>query len=1058
MARTKFTDFLITKGWIPLLVLLGLSGNLNSSNLLEVAPLTDKVIMLYFDEGYMDYPDNLIVDRLDLAAADDKSSYFLTSYDDEDYSSSVIPSHTSRKSKGMEFVSNSGVPWAGNSFNPTGKPWASEHRVYLFLDSSLKPGHTYKLNTGSLADNGEEWTFTFDVEELRSEAVHVNTLGYAPQAPKYGYVYQWMGRQGGLDLTDYQGNEFYLISLETNQSVFAGTMQKRTSADNPETGHDNDTPNRNFLGAEVYECDFSDFSASGKYKLVVEGIGSSYPFTIGDDPIWEAYYHGARSLYHQRSGIRLSPPYTQEGYIRPVTQNTKVTSDDGTDFSGQLLYCTLPWVEWDHGEGGGESIPAIRDASIGNALDVAGWYHDAGDWDSYAHHHKIPNMLMSVYEVVPERFMDGDLNIPESGNGIPDIVDEASWLVKFNYRLRKELMNKGYSDGGVGGARIAGDFFKGVDGDAERDKPSWKDFRRYVVTNADAYMTYMYASQAAQLAYVLKNLGKDPHGFPVEMLDHVELSQMTVDLVDWLQEAEEAWSWASDPDNQPSRHAHYRNELWVYKMNAAVQLYRLTGKEYYHQVALGGLDKLRSQPAVSDVESLGVYGYLLTQNFDIDKQLQADLESLVVRNAGFKALDAAQRRGLRWGGVYNMRMLVGHATTPWMFDAVMAYGITGNQEYADVVHTTADYFLGSNPLHTTWMTGVGPRPARGGFHLDSRYLWDENWKVYPGFVPYGPWTMANKYNPFTWTIDGVEMEGGAGPWNVHWANFSVYPFMEEWPGHERYNNNIHSPSATENTIHQQAVHVAITYGFVNNRHNTNASASVALGSIALDQTELTFNASGEDAVLVATLDRDDASMATLKWSSSDPRVAHVDGYGRVTAVTAGTAVITCSTLDGSVFVTSNVNCNWEDTSVNSITISPANYTLVEGEKRLLSIEFDPADATNQLVNWSFDSDGIVNIDDSNYLTALKPGNVTATATTVKDSKTFQIDVEVLEKADYVIADFDVVKPVTNSPQPDASQLYTPGGGTSDIAAANPLKGLANSSDLVFKYGRPSGEW
>ena len=50
---------------------------------------------------------------------------------------------------------------------------------------------------------------------------------------------------------------------------------------------------------------------------------------------------------------------------------------------------------------------------------------------------------MLAYEMAPRNFTDGELSIPESGNGVPDILDEAAWLPRFCYRLRHELMDRG---------------------------------------------------------------------------------------------------------------------------------------------------------------------------------------------------------------------------------------------------------------------------------------------------------------------------------------------------------------------------------------------------------------------------------------------------------------------------------------------------------------------------------------------------------------------------------------------------------------------------------------
>lgn len=949
-----------------------------ASDIVEIVPVTNRILLLTFDDGTVIYPNDLQVDRLVIADATDVNYYSLVSSEDTAYAFPQHPMEIGRKTKGTEFVRD--APWAGNSFDPRSKPWASKHFIYLFLEDELQRGAAYTLETGGLAGNGSAWTFTFNEQELRSEAVHVNTIGYAANAPKYGYIYQWMGDKGGLDLSAYGGNTFHLYKEGVADPVYSGVIAFRKSATNQETGQANDTPDRNFLGAEVYECDFSAVTAPGTYTLVVEGIGCSYPFRIGKDALWDAYYTVGRALYHQRSGIRLAPPYTAEGYVRPVTQNTQVTSDDGTDFSGQLLYSNFPFTSWADGDGGGSTQRDIRDAAGGNLLDVAGWYHDAGDWDAYYTHQRIPILLMLTWEYFPRRFADGDLDLPESGNGIPDLVDEASWLIKFNYRLRKELMEREYSSGGVGGARICPDVYNPVEGNAQNNKPSWQDYRHYVVTQADAFMTYLYAGQAAQFALILKQLGKDPHHFPVEMLDAVSFDAMSRDTVDWEQEAREAWDWASAPGNQPASNKNYGAQLEVYRTYAAVNLYRLTDNDLYQQAALQELERFRNYPDLSEDWRWSLYSYLLTDNSGRDKDLQTYLLSVARSAAEKSGTTAAEKRACRWGGNFYMPMLVGQATTPWVFECMMAYGLTGDTGYLDVVHTTVDYFLGTNPLHTTWTTGLGPRPAEVGFHLDTRY--NNNWELYPGFIPYGPWSMAFGYTPYTWTIDGVLYEGGAGPWNKDWANFSQYPFMEQWPGHERWNSNIHAPMSTENTVHQNAVYGMLTYGFVNNRQNENATAERPVGELILNTTQLTLDGPTDVDTLVATPDIPDASFGALRWTSSNDTIAFVDQLGRVKAVNNGTCTVTVETLDGSVSASCEVTSNWTYVAVDSVVLDPQDMQLTEGQADTVDVFFYPESATEQEVVWHSEDPDIATVDALGRVTALSPGVALIVATAV----------------------------------------------------------------------------
>lgn len=1023
-----------------------------ASEIVEVLPLTNKVIMVHFDDGNVVYPSVLTVNRLDVALADNKMSWSLISTNDNAYQTATIPTTVGRKSKGTEFIRD--ALWAGTSYDPRPKPWASEHWIYLVLPTEMVQGKNYQLNTSTLASNGSSWSFVYDEKTLRSEAVHVNTLGYDSYAPKYGYIYQWMGSLGNLDLSNYNAKSFWVYKDGVEQPVKTGIVNKRKSATNPETDQVYDTPNKNFLGAEVYDCDFSDIVTEGNYKLVVEGIGSSYSFKIGKDAIWDAYYHTARAMYYQRSGIRLAPPYAV--YTRPVTQNTKVTSDDGESFAGKLLYSDYSFMDWVDGNGGGTSQVAIRNAAVGKPLDVAGWYHDAGDWDAYWSHQRVPITLMTLWEFAPNRFADNELNIPESGNGIPDLVDEASWLIKFNYRLRKELKAKGYSNGGVGGARVCADVYNSVEGNPESSKPSWKDTRHYVVTKADAFMTYMYAGEAAQLAIILKKVGKDPTNFPVEMLDAVEFSKMSKDNVDWIKEAEEAYAWAAATENQPVKSTNYAATLDRYRSYAATNLYRLTGKEMYNTVAKSDLTTLSSsKSSLFNDDRWGAYVYLLCDNYKTDKTLQNTLKNIVLSTATNSAVLSASKRACRWGGIFDMPMIIGQATTPAVFETMIASCISSNADFSNTVNTTSDYFLGTNPLHTTWMTSVGPRPVKSGFHLDSRYC--NNWVNYPGFIPYGPESMTYNYSPYTWVIDGVSMDGGAGPWNKDWPNFSMSPVTANWPGHERWNDNIHAPQSSENTIHQSALYGAVTYGFVNNRDYTKLSFPNKISTISLNYKNAVINKLDSQMVLIPVIDNATAVFSNLKWTSTNPRVAHVNNIGCVTALSSGSCEIICSTLDGLASDTCTILCNWPEIAVISISTDKSTYNLIKGQGIQLNIVFNPTNASNKFVDYTYSETGIVSIGDDGILRALKAGKVTVTATTVNSAKVTTFSVVVNEGTDMTILDFDTLIPVTDSPKPNVCQVFAPGG-TKDVAFSNPFICSANSSSKVLKWGRPTGEW
>ncbi len=1049
-----------------------------AQNLLKVSltPITKDVVALYFDEGYVENPTQSTADtkifkeELNINLAETLNTYSISS--EAEGFGTVTPEQIGRKSKGREYTQvGLSYDFALKGMKPNEDSWISIHYIYLKLPKSLTSGEEYTISFPDLNADQESITFTFNEVDIRSEAVHVNTLGYGPNHVKYGYVYQWGGTLGAIDFSAYDGKPFYLVD-ETGAEVFDGELAFRKAKDNPETGQSIETPDDNFLGSDVYEADFSAFTGTGTFKLVVEGMGASYPFKIGEDPVWDAYRNTFRALYLQRNGIRIEDEFTtrdaytgetkEQTYIRPVNQNPLVTDPEGTSYAGKVLYSDFSFMSWQDPNLASGNEQDVINAGKDNPLEVSGWYHDAGDWDAYYTHQRIPSLLMTTWEYLPNMFADNEMDIPESGNGLPDVLDEASWLVKFNYRQRKELMAKGYSDGGVGGARVCADP-EGHEPE-QNGVPSWQDPRNTYVTQVDAFMTYTYSSIAAQWAIVLLKNGQDPTKGMVELLDAAHFEDMTYEEVNWIKEAEEAFDWAVDPAHQPASGKNYDHPLWVHQTNAAVNLYRLTGKEKYHSFAKEGLNNLKNSSSLREDERFAVYNYFLADNFDVDEELKSNLRSAITGTAEHTGVNAAQKRATRWGGIFDMPMLIGHISTPWMFENVVAYAVSGDSKFAETVYTTCDYFLGTNPEHSTWMTHVGPRPVNGGFLLDARHLMD-NWDAYPGWVPYGPWRFREGYEDQISSIvqthtgkDGVERIGGKGPWNEHWHNFSMFPVVHDWPGHERYSNNYISPMASENTCHQNSVHAAISYGFTNGRHFDNNTAAQKIGSLVPSETDITnFQYLKESRLISVANDNAKSTISALKWSSSNPDVAYVDQNGRITAIADGEATITVSTLDG--LVTAEVvvvNSGLVDRPVEEVKVTEESIELIEGETRMVKVEVLPEDAADRSIRWESADEQVAIIKDGEIM-GMGAGTTVVKAISVSSPEIMdEITVMVKEGESLFIADGDEHLPVIQGPAAAGQNWFFGTGGQVYASVDNPSKDEFNGSEKVIQYSRPSG--
>ena len=768
-----------------------------ATEVLEVLPVTRSVLLVHFDDGYVQHhqagqkktDDKVFIIPVDERQLMIPQHYLVSSPDDKAYFLPQVPLEISRKSKGTDFA------WICNTYKNgcinTEPDRAKEHWVYIFLPAPLQTGKKYEVNLAGLGKG--IFSFVYDEMRLHSEAIHVNNLGYATAATqKFGYFYLWLGSKGSLESSGFNHKPFFLMDSLTRKIVFTGTIRFRKSRTNVETARSKETPGDNFSGADVCECDFSAFNQPGNYYLVIPGAGRSYPFKIAADAFREPYFWVMKGLFQNRSGIALQAPFTDKP--RPAPHHPLLTPG----FAGRLKYTSTRYFDLIHFDQTPADKPTIERGYKGT-LNTFGWYQDAGDWDSYYVHSHVPAYLLFLYEAGRNKFLDNELQIPESGNGIPDLLDEAAWLLRFYKRTRDEITNKGYGTGGVAGARVTGDLW-GADTQPDgTTQASWQDIGRdWYVSGEDPWMSYKYAAMAAQLAFILKSEGlADPEN------------------TNWEQEAVQTYIWAMAHTRSGDEQEKFGVQLLHIRMYAAAALYRLTGFSAYHEdfkkLAARFLNGELNPEYPDPVFSAWIYT-LLPVNRTADTKLLAHLTIAITRSADKTLLEPARARACRWGGDFTTSMMVGQATTPMVGMGIYAWLVNKNQHpgkaagYLAALHTTADYFLGCNPLNTTWISGIGEKHPVGIFHLDWWYSGQPG--VIKGIVPYGPAIV----------IDTI---GTIGPWNHNFAYRdlahvpSVFPEnINEWPGHERWFDQRNAPFTCEFTIHQNAVIAAFVYGFL----------------------------------------------------------------------------------------------------------------------------------------------------------------------------------------------------------------------------------------------------
>ncbi|MDY3995188.1 MAG: glycoside hydrolase family 9 protein, partial [Candidatus Onthovivens sp.] len=166
-------------------------------------------------------------------------------------------------------------------------------------------------------------------------------------------------------------------------------------------------------------------NTNGEYYINIDGIDEkSFSFTIGDDIYDDLLGAAVKYYYYQRSGIALTEEYAGEW------------AHDAF-FMGDLARPGVNELELPiQSTMGTDNVEYLQNEGI-----EKGWF-DAGDYGKYVDNGAYTvKKLLYMYETYPELFKD-DIGIPESGNGIPDILDEVAWELDFFLAMQDE-------DGGI---------------------------------------------------------------------------------------------------------------------------------------------------------------------------------------------------------------------------------------------------------------------------------------------------------------------------------------------------------------------------------------------------------------------------------------------------------------------------------------------------------------------------------------------------------------------------------------------------------------------------------
>jgi endoglucanase len=473
---------------------------------------------------------------------------------------------------------------------------------------------------------------------------------------------------------------FSVVNDSSGDEVFSGTSVHWGFDEDPQQ--------------DIYRGDFQPLTEPGTYRLVLDTGDESYPITIGEDVYAAPLILAARALYLQRSGLAI-----HDAGISGVELD-----------AGHLE----PAVLWDDPDGA--------------PFDVSGGWYDAGDFGRY-----IPtaafavNQLLYAFNANPDFFGDGSLNIPESGNGLPDLLDEIRWELDWLLKMQR-------ADGAV------------------HHKVTTRSFPDFGTLPAeDTSQLYVFDVSSADTAYFAAVTAQAAHTFTDYDAEYADTL---------LAAAQRAWAWLAEHPEQVPPGGFHNPPVSEYPMQggydfvgvedvprmwAAAELFRVTGdstietafSEYFRAVE----PDRRHTMSWANVYPMALYGYLTAEDANAETreavvetfQNQAEMILDVTGMSGYDVALNDREPGFEfeWG---SNQVALAHGLYLMLANNVFPPDV----RFSDAALSQIQYVLGVNPLAKAYISGIGANPMLHPHHNVSYRMQ----RAVPGFITEG----ANSQN------------------------------------------------------------------------------------------------------------------------------------------------------------------------------------------------------------------------------------------------------------------------------------------------------------------------
>ncbi|MEJ8302870.1 glycoside hydrolase family 9 protein [Saccharibacillus sacchari] len=625
--------------------------------------------------------------------------------------------------------------------------------------------------------------------EISAAPIKVNQIGYLQAGEKYALISGYYN-----ELNAQEGTPFEVKRTSDNATVYSGALTLVKAYDP-------------LSGEKVLKADFTALREAGDYYVSVEGVPQpSVSFEIGNGIYGGLLKDVQKFFYYQRANVDLDSQhagdYAREGKYKQEDQ-------------------ALPL----------ESNPSVT-------KDVSGGWWDAGDMGKYvtAGATAVSDLLWA-YETYPNVFEDSQLNIPESGNGIPDLLDEIKVETDFFLKMQ---------DTATGG------FYAYVN-----REPAPK---RFIMdgTGANSLIpTVQTANTVGALAHASIVFRSQP-----------SLESYGDQL---LTAAEKGWAYLEQhPEYIPQPDGPYNDEKDQNdRFYAAAALYRATGDSKYDDYVKAHYTEFETvfetkdfSHGINGMEMIGYYQYLSAPQADAQIREWFAARYAVWRE---KALDIALNQavwrnstkdGFYWGANSNvasmpMSLAIGSRILG-TFDEANLQAAAGN----------LNYLLGINPLQLSYITGYGENRIRITHH--EIFMRDFIVEMPNGYMVGGPNNGKAKFPAKAYNASTIDWETNEQALNYNSPLIFLTAMLQDAKLSESI--NLDRTSGTLNPGQETVIEATVA---PNDATVKSVSAVSADPSIATVKNVAFDEVSGKTKI---TVEAKAAGVAQIVVSSKDGRV------------------------------------------------------------------------------------------------------------------------------------------------------------------------------------------